>query len=142
MAIPQRVSLVTLGVSDVARATAFYESLGWRRASASVESTTFFNTAGPILTLWSTSELAADAGVEAPGQGFRGVSLSINVESPDAVDAGFAEWVAAGGTPLKGPDATPWGGYIAYVADPDGHVWELAHNPGFELDEAGFVRAP
>jgi uncharacterized protein len=142
MTIPQRVSLVTLGVSDVARATAFYESLGWHRASASVESTTFFNTAGPILTLWSTSELAADAGVEPPGPGFRGVSLSINLESSDAVEAAFAEWVAAGGAPLRDPQATPWGGYIAYVGDPDGHVWELAHNPGFALDDEGFVRAP
>ncbi len=146
MAVPQRVTLVTLGVTDVARSTAFYESLGWRRSSASVESTTFFNTAGPVLTLWGHDDLAADAGVppgDRRGAGwFRGVSLAINLDSRDAVDTAFAEWVAAGATALHHPEATSWGGYSSYVADPDGHLWEIAHNPGFTLAEDGSLVLP
>jgi predicted lactoylglutathione lyase len=142
MAVPQRISLLTLGVADVARATAFYESLGWRRSSASVESTTFFNTAGTVLSLYGRDDLAADAGVSSEGSGFRAVTVAINVESREAVDAVFAEWVAAGATPLQEPAAAAWGGYIAYVADLDGHVWEFAHNPYFELDDSGVLRAP
>ena len=87
MPVPQRISLLTLGVADVARATAFYESLGWRRSAASVESTTFFNTAGPILTLFGREDLADDAGVSPEGSGFRAVSVAINLESRAAVDA-------------------------------------------------------
>jgi uncharacterized protein len=146
MAVPQRISLVTLAVTDVARSTSFYESLGWRRSSASVESTTFFNTTGPVLTLWGHDDLAADAGVPpgdryGPGW-FRGVSLAINFESREAVDAAYGEWVAAGAAELKRPEATAWGGYSSYVADPDGHLWELAHNPGFMLDRDGRLLAP
>ncbi len=142
MPVPQRISLLTLGVADVARATAFYESLGWRRSGASVESTTFFNTAGPILTLFGREDLADDAGVSPEGSGFRAVSVAINLESREAVDAAFAEWVAAGATPVKQPIEVFWGGYSSYVADLDGHLWELAHNPYFEIDESGVVRAP
>jgi catechol 2,3-dioxygenase-like lactoylglutathione lyase family enzyme len=148
MTVPQRISLVTLGVADVARSTAFYESLGWRRSSASVPSTTFFNTAGPVLTLFGHDDLAADARLPAGGsaataaRGFRGVTLAINLESRDAVDAAYAEWVAAGATEVKAPEAVFWGGYSSYVADPDGHLWELAHNPGFTLDAEGRLRAP
>jgi hypothetical protein len=148
MTVPQRISLVTLGVADVARSTAFYESLGWRRSSASVPSTTFFNTAGPVLTLFGHDDLAADAGLPTGGSGatggreFRGVTLAINLESREAVDATYAEWVAAGATEVKAPEAMFWGGYSSYVADPDGHVWELAHNPGFTLDAEGRLRAP
>jgi catechol 2,3-dioxygenase-like lactoylglutathione lyase family enzyme len=148
MTVPQRISLVTLGVADVARSTAFYESLGWRRSSASVPSTTFFNTAGPVLTLFGHDDLAADAHLPAGGsaatgaRGFRGVTLAINLESRDAVDAAYAEWVAAGATEVKAPEAVFWGGYSSYVADPDGHLWELAHNPGFTLDAEGRLRAP
>jgi predicted lactoylglutathione lyase len=142
MPVPQRISLLTLGVADVARATAFYESLGWLRAGASVESTTFFNTAGPILTLFGRDDLADDAGVSSEGSGFRGVSIAINVESREAVDTAFAEWVAAGATPVKQPVEVFWGGYSSYVADLDGHLWEIAHNPYFEFDAAGLLRAP
>ena len=145
MAVPQRITLVTLGVADVARSTAFYESLGWRRAGASVESTTFFNTAGPVVSLFGVDDLAVDAGM-APGSlvgaGRLPVTLAINLESPDAVDAAYAEWVAAGGTPVRSPSAAAWGGYTSYVADPDGHLWELAHNPFFPLDADGHMTAP
>ena len=142
MPVPQRISLVTLGVADVARSTAFYESLGWRRSPASVESTTFFNTEGPVLTLFGRADLAADAGVPADGGGFRGVTLAINVASRDQVDRTWAEWVDAGATPVKPPEAAPWGGYSSYVADPDGHLWEIAHNPYFEIGDDGLLRAP
>lgn len=142
MAVPQRLSLVTLGVADVARSTAFYESLGWRRTPNSDESVTFFNMAGSAFGVFGRQPLADDAGVSAAGSGFRAVSLAINVESRDLVDAVFAEWVAAGATPVKAPEAVFWGGYSSYVADPDGHLWEIAHNPGFPIDAEGRVTIP
>ena len=123
MPVPQRISLLTLGVADVARATAFFESLGWHRSGASVEFTTFFNTAGPILTLFGrVKDLADDAGVSPDGSGFRAVTVAINLESREAVDAAFAEWVAAGATLVKQPVEVFWGGYSSYVADLDGHL--------------------
>jgi len=126
----QRLSLVTLGVADVARATRFYESLGWRRSSSSQDgSVTFFAMEGSALALFGRGDLAHDAGVESDGAGFRAVSLAMNYDSPDEVDAVYAEWVAAGATPVKPPEAVSWGGYSSYVADPDGHLWEIAHNP-------------
>jgi catechol 2,3-dioxygenase-like lactoylglutathione lyase family enzyme len=145
MTVPQRISLVTLGVADVARSTAFYESLGWRRSSASVESTTFFNTVGPVLSLYGRAELAGDAGLSADSLAAGGppaVTLAINLESTEAVDLTYAEWLAAGATSLRPPSAAPWGGYFCYVADPDGFVWELAHNPFFPLDDDGRLHAP
>lgn len=143
MPVPARVSLVTLGVADVARSTAFYESLGWRRSSASMAVITFFNTSGPVLALFGRGDLAEDATVDAAGSGFRGVTLSINVESLAAVDTTYDEWVAAGATSVRAPvPAVFAGGRIAYVADPDGHLWEIAHNPYFPFDETGRVTAP
>ena len=143
MVVPARISLVTLGVADVARSTAFYESLGWRRSSASQPVITFFNTSGPVLALFGRQDLADDATVDATGSGFRAVTLSINVEAPEAVDATFDEWVAAGATVVRPPTPAVFeGGRIAYVADPDGHLWELAHNPYFPIDETGRVSAP
>jgi hypothetical protein len=130
-------------VADVARSTGFYEALGWRRSSASLPVITFFNTSGPVLALFGRDDLAADATVDPAGEGFRGVTLSINVESPEAVDATYDEWVAAGATTVRAPVPAVFdGGRIAYVADPDGHLWEIAHNPYFPLDEAGRATAP
>jgi catechol 2,3-dioxygenase-like lactoylglutathione lyase family enzyme len=143
MTVPARISLVTLGVADVARSTAFYESLGWRRSSASMPVITFFNTSGPVLALFGRQDLADDATVDAVGTGFRGVTLSLNVETLDAVDTLYDEWVAAGATAVRAPvPAVFEGGRIAYVADPDGHLWEIAHNPYFPFDESGRVTAP
>ena len=143
MTVPARISLVTLGVADVARATTFYEALGWRRSSASMPVITFFNTSGPVLALFGRADLAADATVDPDGSGFRGVTLSINVESPDAVDATYDQWLAAGATSVRAPvPAVFEGGRIAYVADPDGHLWEVAHNPFFPFDQSGRVTAP
>jgi predicted lactoylglutathione lyase len=145
MSVPQRVSLVTLGVADVAASTAFYERLGWRPSSASVAGeVSFIDTPGPIVGLWSADELAKDAGragVDAP-TAFRGVVLAINVGSPAEVDDAIASWVSAGGAISRPAAATEWGGYSGYVADPDGHLWEFAHNPFWPLDERGMPTLP
>jgi predicted lactoylglutathione lyase len=135
-AVPARASIVTLGVTDVARATAFYSSLGWRLSSMSQKSISFFDVAGSVLAVYERSALAADASVPADGTGFRAVTLAICCDSPDAVDDAAAEWVARGGSLVKQPHKAFWGGYSGYVADLDGHLWEIAHNPhaGFTPD--------
>ncbi|HEU4421543.1 MAG TPA: VOC family protein [Pilimelia sp.] len=129
--VPARISLVTLGVADLARATAFYQALGWPLASSSVSGeVSFFRTAGGLLALFGADALAADATVDpAPSPGFRGVALAINVESDAAVDAAMAAAKAAGGGVVKSARKTDWGGYHGYFADLDGHLWEVAHNP-------------
>ena len=129
MTVPQRISIVTLGVADVAASTRFYESLGWRRSSSSLDSITFFQTDGSVLGIYERAALADDAGVDASGSGFGGVTCALNCESTDEVDDVFGSWVAAGATPMKHPHKAFWGGYSSYVADPDGHLWEIAHNP-------------
>ena len=142
MAVPQRLSLVTLGVADVARATRFYESLGWRRSSASQEAVTFLAMQGSALALFGRDDLADDAGVASQGSGFRAVTLAINVDDRAQVDAAFAEWVAAGATPVVEPHEVFWGGYTSYVSDPDGHLWEIAHNPYAPNAEQGRMQLP
>lgn len=134
MAVPARVSLVTLGVSDVARATAFYVALGWPLSPASVEGeVSFFNTAGGLLALWDREEMAKDIGLPS-GSGVR-TELAINLESREAVDNAFDEVKAAGGTIVKKPVATDWGGYSGHFADLDGHLWEVAHNPHWPIGD-------
>lgn len=141
MAVPQRISLVTLGVADVARSTVFYESLGWRRSSASqAGEITFFVMQGSALALFGREPLAADAQVPAEGSGYRAVTLAINCDAEAEVDTVFDEWVRAGATPVKPPEHVEWGGYSSYVADPDGHLWEIAHNPYSPNDDAGRMR--
>ncbi|MEJ7799490.1 MAG: VOC family protein [Ilumatobacter sp.] len=137
MTVPQRLTMVTLGVADVARATTFYESLGWRRSSASQETITFFTMEGSVLGLFGRDMLADDAGVAPEGSGFRGVSVALNCADRAEVDAVFAEWVANGATAVKQPEGVEWGGYSSYVADLDGHLWEIAHNPFSENDADG-----
>ena len=138
MGVPQRISMVTLGVADVARSTDFYESLGWRRSSASEDDwITFFAMQGSVLGIYGREPHAADVGVDPAGSGFRGVTLALNCDSRDDVDAVVAAWVGAGATLVKAPQAVEWGGYSSYVADPDGHLWEIAHNPFSPNDEAG-----
>ncbi len=121
--------MVTLGVADVARSTSFYESLGWRRSSASQDSITFFSMQGSAFALFGRQALADDAGVPPDGTGFRAVTIALNCEDRADVDAVFAAWVACGAVPVKQPESVEWGGYSSYVADPDGHLWEIAHNP-------------
>ena len=143
MTVPARTSVVTLGVADVERAATFYERLGWTRSPASVPGVVaFFGTNGAIVALWGAAELAADAGYP-PGDppAFRGVALALNVESEAEVDRVLEAVVATGGA-LRRPGArADWGGYNGYFADPDGHLWEVAFNPGWPL-ENGVPRLP
>ena len=134
--------MVTLGVADVARSTSFYESLGWRRSSASQDTITFFTMQGSVLGLFGRDALAEDAGVSADGSGFRGVTVAMNCADRADVDAVFAEWVTVGAQAVKQPEAVEWGGYSGYVADPDGHLWEIAHNPFSENDADGRMPLP
>jgi uncharacterized protein len=136
--VPQRLTLVTIGVADVARATAFYQSLGWKKAAASQPSITFLVMAGSVLSLYGRDALAEDAQVSSEGDGFRAVTLACNLDSQAQVDDVFAQWLQAGATCIKTPQLVFWGGYSGYVADLDGHLWELAYNPGLVLSADGF----
>jgi catechol 2,3-dioxygenase-like lactoylglutathione lyase family enzyme len=133
----QRVSLITLGAADLERSLRFYESLGWKRGNGE-PSVVFFQLPGFVLALWSRAALAEDAGVRDAG-GFGGIALAYNTRSRDEVDAVLREAVTAGATLLKSPHETFWGGYSGYFADPDGHVWEVAHNSGWTIDREGRV---
>jgi predicted lactoylglutathione lyase len=129
MTVPAHLSLVTLGVADVAASTAFYESLGWQRLGGSENEVSFFQVGGTVLGLFGRGALADDAAVPDDGGGFRGVSLAINLATTELVDAAFDAWEAVGGVVVKRPHTVSWGGYSGYVADPDGHLWEFAYNP-------------
>ena len=142
MTIPQRISIVTLGVADLARSTAFYESLGWRPSTDSMDTITFFQTDGSVLGLYQREALAEDAEVPAEGSGFRGVTLALNCGSAAEVDDVYGVWLAAGAEAVKPPRKVFWGGYSSYVADPDGHLWEIAHNPYSPNDEHGRMHLP
>lgn len=124
----QRLSIVTLGVADLAASRAFYARLGWQESGA-FPGVAFFQAGGIVFGLYPREALADDAGVPAEGGGFRGVSIAHNVDSPDAVDRTLAEAVEAGATLVKAGEKVFWGGYSGYFADPDGHLWEVAHNP-------------
>jgi len=138
-----RLSLVTLGVEDVSRATAFYTSLGFDRSSASVDGeVSFFAMAGSVLGIWRRAAMATDVGVPPDGSGFRGVALSVNCDSEADVDWAFERWATAGATVVKPPEHAEWGGYSGYVADLDGHLWELAYNPGFAFLPDGRIDLP
>jgi uncharacterized protein len=139
--VEQRVSLVTLGVSDLARAKAFYEALGWRTGANPAEDVVFFQAGGMILGLWGRDSLTEDNGVEDLG-GYGGVALAYNVRAQAEVDAAIEEARAAGARIAREPAETFWGGYSAVFVDPDGHPWEVAHNPHWVLDDAGRVTLP
>jgi catechol 2,3-dioxygenase-like lactoylglutathione lyase family enzyme len=137
-----RLSLVTLGVADLDRSRAFYGALGLEPGPASNEAVTFYDMDGVILALYGRAALAEDARVAAEGEGFAGVTLAWNLSSEAAVDTGFARAVGAGGRAVKAPERVFWGGYSGYFADPDGHLWEIAHNPFFPIDAGGVTRLP
>jgi predicted lactoylglutathione lyase len=137
----QRVSLITLGVAEVGRAAAFYEALGWKRAAESLDEIAFFQLAGQALALYPREMMAEDLG-RAAGDGPGAVALAQNLPDRADVDRLFAEAVSAGATPLGMPHETPWGGYVAYIADPDGHAWEFAHVPDFPLNADGTLTLP
>lgn len=128
----QRISLVTLGVSELARARAFYEALGWRGAQQPDDEIVFFQAGGMVFGLWTALG----------GHGAPGIELAHNVRSPDEVDTLLAAAQEAGGTVRRPAARADWGGYTGAFADPDGYVWEVAHNPGWALAADGAVRLP
>jgi uncharacterized protein len=134
----QRVSLVTLGVGDLARARAFYEALGWSSGAAPADDVVFFQAGGMIVALWDRGRLAEDS-VVTDGGGWGGVTFAYNTRSPDEVDAVIDEARAAGAAIVREPGETFWGGYSAAIVDPDGHPWEIAHNPRWTLHDDGSV---
>jgi len=139
--VEPRISLVTLGVAGLARSRAFYDALGWQ--GQEVEETYFVQAGGMALVLWSRAKLAGDAGVDdSGGGGFGGITLAHNVRSREAVDEVMAAAREAGATITKPAQDTCYGGYAGYFTDPDGHAWEIAHNPGFTLADDGSLTLP
>lgn len=137
-----RINLVTLGVRDLGRAQAFYEALGFTRSPASQAGVAFYQAGGVVLSLFGRSDLAADAGVTDTATGFAAVTLAWNVESEAAVGRAMARAAACGAQVIKPAQRAFWGGYLGYFADPDGHLWEVAHNPFFPLDAEGRMTLP
>jgi len=133
-----RISLITLGVADVRRARSFYEAMGWTGESPDGD-VVFFQAGQMILALWSRAKLAEDSALD-DGGGWGGITLAHNVASPDEVDAILAQAARAGATIGRPGATTFWGGYSGIFIDPDGHPWEVAHNPGWALDDDGAVR--
>lgn len=141
-ALPQRLSLITLGVADVARARAFYEALGLKAAAFDSADVAFFDMNGVILGVFGRDALADDANVAAEGSGFAGIALAINLESEAAVDTVLASVAARGARITKPARKVFWGGYSGYFRDPDGYLWEIAYNPFWPLDEHGRPQLP
>jgi catechol 2,3-dioxygenase-like lactoylglutathione lyase family enzyme len=138
----QRISLITLGVKDLARSQDFYHSLGWRRSMAQSEGIVFFQVGGMGLALYPRDELAGDAGLSADGTGFCGMTLGYNARNWGEVDAVLAQALASGAKLLKPAEEAFWGGYSGYFADPDGFAWEVAWNPTFPIAADGSIRIP
>jgi catechol 2,3-dioxygenase-like lactoylglutathione lyase family enzyme len=138
-----RVSIVTLGVADLDRAVRFYEAMGLTRNATVADGVAFFQMGGIILGLWPRGDLAADGGVEDAGPGgFGGMSLAYNTRSEAEVDAVLAAAEAAGGTITRPAGRAFWGGRYGYFTDPDGHLWEVAHNPAFPIAADGTIALP
>ena len=136
------ISIVSLGVDNLKRATDFYRALGWTLSAPSNESISFLEGGNVVLGLYGRSALAEDAEVEDKPTGFSGVALAVNLPSEADVDAFFGRAIAAGARECKSPQKVFWGGYSGYFADLDGHLWEVAHNPFFPLDKDGKVTLP
>ena len=137
----QRVSVITLGVRDLGRARRFYAALRWETAAKPDDDVAFFQAGGMVVALWSRSDLAGDSGVQ-DGGGWGGVTLAHNVRSPADVDTVISEASAAGATIARGGGETFWGGYSGLFIDPDGHPWEVAHNPRWTIEPDGAVALP
>jgi uncharacterized protein len=142
MAFEPRITLITLGVSDMPRARAFYEALGFTAAPASQASVTFFQMGGMVLSLYGRAALAEDAQVADSAPGFAAVTIGYNCRSEAEVDAAIHHAVASGATLKKAAQKVFWGGYSGYIADPDGHLWEVAYNPFLPLDADGRATLP
>jgi uncharacterized protein len=136
--VDQRLSLITLGVTDLARARAFYEALGWTSGAQSEDDVVFFQAGGAIVALWGRDQLAEDTVIDDNG-GWGGITLAHNVRSPAEVDSVLAEAEAAGATIARPGADTFWGGYSGVFFDPDGHPWEVAHNPHWTLHDDGSI---
>jgi predicted lactoylglutathione lyase len=139
--VEQRVSLLTLGVADYERATAFYAALGWFPV-LEIEETAFYQANGLVFTLWSRKKLSVDMGVSDEGAHWSGIALAHNVPSPDEVHEIVEQARANGAEITREPAETFYGGYAGAFRDLDGHVWEIAHNPGFGFDEDGDIVLP
>lgn len=135
----QRVSVITLGVRDLQRARRFYEMLGWRTAASPADDVVFFQAGEMVVSLWDRARLAEDSCVQDAG-GWGGITLALNAESPDEVDAITEEAREAGARIGREPAETFWGGYSSVFVDPDGHPWEVAHNPHWTLTSEGGIR--
>jgi uncharacterized protein len=135
----QRVSLITLGVAELGRARAFYEALGWRTDAQPDDDVVFFQASGMIVALWDRRRLAEDS-VASDGGGWGGITLAHNVRSSEEVDAVILQAEEAGATIGRYGAETFWGGYSGVFLDPDGHPWEIAHNPGWTLHDDGSIR--
>ena len=134
----QRLSLITLGVTDLDRARKLYEALGWKTGAAPDDDVVFFQAGGTILALWDRTKLAEDSAVT-DGGGWGGVTPAFNTRSPEDVDSVIEEARAAGATIGREPAETFWGGYSGVFIDPDGHPWEVAHNPHWTIAEDGSI---
>lgn len=140
--IPPRITLITLGVANLARAQTFYEALGFVASPASQDDVAFYQSGGIGLALYPRDKLAEDAAVADTSPGFSGVTLALNLRSETAVDQFFAHALACGAKQTKAPQKAFWGGYSGYFADPDRHLWEVAHNPFFPLKDDGSLVLP
>lgn len=138
---PQRVTLITLGVADLAASRAFYTRLGWVEQSGT-EGVSFYQMQGTVLALFGLADLAADQGRPGAALGVGAVTLAQNFATEAEVDAAFATALVAGATALKAPEKVFWGGYSGYWSDPDGHVWEVAMNPFWPLNDDGSLTLP
>ena len=138
---PQRVTLITLGVTDLQRSRAFYAALGWTPASQQ-DDISFYQLNGLVLGLFGRSALAEDQGRAGAELGTGAITLAQNFATTEEVDAAFAAALDAGATALKQPQKVFWGGYSGYWADPDGHVWEVAMNPFWPLNDDGSLTLP
>ncbi len=135
----QRLSLITLGVADLDRSQRFYEALGWKPGNDPAQGVIFFQCPGMIVALWSRDQLAADSGIDNDPGGWGGVTLAYNVRSPDEADAILDEARKGGGTIKREGAETFWGGYSGLFHDPDGHPWEVAHNPVWRIADDGSI---
>ena len=141
--VPANFSIVTLGVADLERSARFYRDLGWEQRGDLSQGITWFKTAGSWIGLFGYDALAEDAALTPIPEGelpaYRGITLALNLASEDAVDLAFARVHEVGGRIVKPAHRLEWGGYSGYFADPDGHLWEICHNPGFPLDDDGRI---
>ena len=137
----QRLSLITLGVDDLARSRSFYKALGWTTQAEPDDDVVFFQAGCMVVALWDRARLAEDSAVE-PGEGWGGITLAYNTNSPAEVDEVIEQARSAGATVGREPGETFWGGYSAVFLDPDGYPWEVAHNPRWTIAEDGSIRLP